>query len=153
MHRDSSSLAVTLALALVLIICFSILFPTLFKPAPPVIEVLSCSLNKEKVKANEIFQLAFEVKNNDNQNSHFLRVEFESHVLVSFYLGGQTLPKDEGKWYFTTTLTPSATLKQPINVNAGLEQGVAEISYSIVVNFYADGNQVDSIELKVTVEK
>jgi hypothetical protein len=152
MQRDSSSWVVVFAFVIVVIVVTSIILPKLFQSPPPILEILSCSLNKERAKADEVFYLTFKVKNND-KNSHFMRVEFESHVLVGFYIGDQLLPKDEGKWYFTTNLTPTATLEQPIGVKASLEKGVAEISYSIVANFYVDGNQVYSKELKITIEK
>ncbi len=143
----------TVALGLIIILAFSLAFKILLTPPPPPVEVIDASLNPNTVNINQIALLTITVKSNDNSKSHFLRIEFESHVLVVFNLGDQALPKENGKWYFTSTVNPSATIAQPFNVKATLESGIAQLMYQISVKFYLDGNQFDSKEFELTVRR
>jgi len=142
----------SLVVGLVLVIILALTMNNLFKPPPPILEVADFSLDPKEIRASETSTLTISIKSNDQDNAHFLRVEFESHTLVVFLLGDQLLPKDNGKWYFTTTLNPSEDTRQPFYVRAALASGVAEIKYGITVNFFADGNQFDSKRVELTVK-
>jgi len=142
----------SLIVGVIVIIILAYTMNTLFRPQPPTLEVKDFSLNPNNIKAGEIATLEFNIKSNDEDKSHFLRVEFESHTLVVFRLGSENLPIENGKWYFTTTVNPSATIVQPIHVRAALASGVAEIKYGITVNFFVDGNQFESRKTELTVK-
>ena len=141
----------SLVIAVIMIIFIAYTMNALFRPAPPTLEVEDFSLNPDSIKAGETATLEFDIKSNDEDKSHFLRVEFESHTLVVFRLGNENLPVENGKWYYTTTVNPSATIVQPIYVTAALSSGVAEIKYGITVNFFVDGNQFNSRRTELTV--
>jgi hypothetical protein len=141
----------SLAAGLVLIVILMFFMNSLFRPTPPVLEIKEFSLDPTNVKAGETAALTINIQSNDGEAGHFLRVEFESHTLVVFFLGSEQLPQDNGKWYFTTTVNPSGTIIQPIGIKAALASGVAEIKYGITVNFFTDGNQFDSRKVELTV--
>lgn len=143
----------TLALGIVLIIAISLAFRSFLVFPPPTVEVTDASLKPNTVKTNQIAVLSITIKSNDNSKSHFLRLEFESHVLVTFFLGDQNLQKEGGKWYFTSIMNPSATITQPFNVKATLENGIAQLAYEIIVKFYLDGNQFDTKTFTLNVER
>jgi len=143
----------TLALVLVIIIAFSLAFKSLFTPPPPTVEVTAATLDPNTININQVAILSITAKSNDKSKSHFLRIEFESHVLVTFLIGDQNLPYEGGKWYFTQSINPSATITQPFGVKGTLESGIAELKYQISVNFYLDGNQFDSKTFVLTVKR
>jgi len=143
----------TIALALVLVIAFSLYLKAFFAPPPPILQVEDVSLNPNTINIDQIASISITIKSNDNSKSHFLRIEFESHVLVSFLLGDVNLPQENGKWYFTRTVNPSEKFTQPFNVRASLESGIAQLIYYISIKFYVDGNQFDSRTLELTVRR
>ncbi len=138
---------------IVIVVIAFVVFSVAFRSPTPTIEVTECSLSPEKIKINNPVTLTIKIKNNDDEQAHSFKVEFESHSLVTFFLGGQQLPKENGIWYFTDTLNPSAELTQPMIVKADLEPGIAQLSYSITVKFYINDDQFDTKELKLTVER
>lgn len=141
-----------IAVIAVVIIAF-LMFTIFFRPPPPTIEVTEFSINPDTVKVNNPAILTIRIKNNDEEQSHSFKVEFESHSLVTFYLGGQQLPKENNVWYFNDMLNPSAELTQPIIVKANLEAGIKRLAYSISVSFYFNGKQFEKKELELTVER
>lgn len=143
----------TIALALVLIIAFSLTLKTFFTPPPPILQVEDISLNPNTINIGQMASISITIKSNDNSKSHFLRIEFESHVLVSFFLGDYNLPQENGKWYFTKSVNPSEKFSQPFNVRATLESGIAQLIYHISIKFYVDGNQFDTRTLELTVRR
>jgi len=143
----------TVALGLIIIIALSLAFKNLFTPPPPTLQVTVATLDPNTININQAAILSFTIKSNDKSESHFLRIEFESHVLVTFFIGDQNLPYESGKWYFTQSINPSATITQPFVVKAGLESGIAELKYLISVDFYLDGNQFDSKTFTLTVKR
>jgi hypothetical protein len=141
----------TIGIILIIILVLSNVL-TLFTPKPT-IEVVNAKLDPETININQVATLEITIKSNDKSKSHFLRIEFESHSLVSFLIGDQYLPRDQGRWYFTDNVNPSATITQPFYVRATLESGIAQLQYQIVVNFYCDGNQFDSKTFVLTVRR
>lgn len=138
-----------IALAVIAFVVLSVAF----RPPTPTLEVEECSLNTKKTKINKPVTLTIRIKNNDKEQSHSFKVEFESHSLVTFFLGGQQLPKENNIWYFTDILNPSAELTQPITVKADLEPGISKLDYSIIVKFYINDEQFSTKNLKLTVER
>jgi len=141
-----------IALGLTLMIALTLVLKSFITIPPPTVEVTDASLNPDTVNVNQVTHLSVTVKSNDNTKSHFLRIEFESHVLVTFLLGDQNLPKEGGIWYFTSVINPSATITQPFNVEATLESGIAQLAYGITVKFYLDGNQFNTKTFALTVK-
>lgn len=139
------------ALALVLVITISMSLRTFLSPPPPTLEVTNVSLDPTAVNAGSPSTLSISVKSSDAGRSHFLRIDFSSHVLVTFLLGDESLPTEGGQYYFTITMNPSGQMTQPFRVRASLEPGIAQLVYSISVNFYVDGNQFDGRTMKLTV--
>jgi hypothetical protein len=138
-------------LGLVLIVAFSLSLKSFLSPPPPTLEVTNVSLNPTAVNVGSLSTLSISIKSNDAAGSHFLRIDFGSHVLVTFLIGNQSLPIESGKYYFTTTMNPSGQITQPFGVRATLESGIAQLVYQISVDFYLDGNQFDSRTLELTV--
>jgi len=141
-----------IALGLVLVIAVTMSLRIYLSPPPPTLEVTNVTLDPTTVNVGSLSTLTISVKSNDAATSHFLRIDFASHVLVTFLLGNQLLPTDGGKYYFTTTMNPSGQLTQPFGVRATLESGIAQLVYQITVNFYVDGKQFDSRTLTLTVK-
>lgn len=141
----------TIAVGLVIILTLSLSLRSFFAPPPPIIEVTNISLEPSTINVNQIAVLSIEIKSNDKSDSHFLRIEFESHTLVTFQLGNQNLPRESGKWYFTSIVNPTQKTNQPFNVRAQLEYGIAHLAYQILVKLYVDGNQFDSKALELSV--
>jgi hypothetical protein len=141
----------SLAMGIILIVMLALLFNSLFRPQPPVLELTNFSLDPTSIKAGQTTTLTFTIKSNDKDANHFLRVEFESHTLVVFLLGNNLLPDDNGKYFFTKTFNPGETTTQPITVKAALESGYSEAKYGITVNFFVDGNQFESKKVELTV--
>jgi hypothetical protein len=140
-----------LAIGVVLIVAFSMSLRSLFSPPPPTLEVTNFTLDPTTVNVGSLSMLTISIKSNDADSSHFLRIDFTSYVLVTFLLGNQTLPIEEGVYYFTTTINPSGQITQPFGVRATLESGIAQLVYSIKVDFYIDGTQFDSRTVDLTV--
>jgi hypothetical protein len=140
----------TIVLALVIVIAFSLSLNTFLTPPPPTLEVTNVSLSPTTVNVGDISILTISIKSNDASNSHFLRINFASHVLVTFLLGNQPLPTDGGQYYFTTNINPSGQISQPFGVSARLESGIAQLKYQITVTYFVDGNQFNSKTLELT---
>lgn len=85
----------TIGIILIIILVLSNVL-TLFTPKPT-IEVVNAKLDPETININQVATLEITIKSNDKSKSHFLRIEFESHSLVSFLIGDQYLPRDQGR--------------------------------------------------------
>mgnify|MGYP000020466075 FL=1 len=117
----------------------------------PTLEILECSLNPTDVKINQSSNLIFKVKNNDKDESHVLKVTFDSHYLVSFFLGNEPLSQSDGEWCFSEVINPSEETTQTITVKASLEHGVGQLTYDITVKFYVDDQHLLTKKLKLSV--
>jgi len=141
-----------LALALTLVIIFSIVSTRLFVKPPPAVEVTDCSLTSETVNSGGQTSLTFTLKSNDDKNAHLVKVEFSSHYLVNFFLGSEKLPKEDDVWYYEEMLNPLATHTQLINIRPTLESGISKLTYRITVVFYIEGKQFFNKNLDLTVQ-
>jgi hypothetical protein len=68
-------------------------------------------------------------------------------------IGSEWLSVERGVYKFTENLSQSATTTQQINVQASLMDGIAKIDYHISIAFLADGYQVESKSLTLTVQR
>jgi len=151
--RSSSGNFITvLAFAIILVTIFSVFVFPLLRQVPTV-EVTDCSLTSDTITNNGLTAITFTMKSNDKNETHAMRVEFSSHPLVIFKLGSEDLPTNNGVWYFTDTLGPTASHTQSVNVQAALESGIAKIDYRITINFLMDGTQIYSKNLDLTVQR
>lgn len=149
MYRKSGGLLLLAALSIAFVIYFSInQTPTL----PNEIEVPQCSLASKSITSGNQTSIIVTVKNNDEEHSHIIRMEFKSHELVDFFQGSQILPKKGGAWYYEYTIPPSATQTEEINVVATLESEISEFTYRISVAVFSDGKQFYDINLDLSVK-
>jgi len=119
----------------------------------PIIEVKDCTLTSDTVPNNGITTITITLKNNHKDNAYTIKIEFSSHSLVTFMLGSQELPKENGVWYFEDTLNPGATHTQEIKVKASLENGIAKIAYRITLNFYREGQHFYGKNFDLNVQR
>ncbi len=151
MYRKSGGLILIAALSVAIVIYFSFVYkqtPNL----PNAIEVPNCSLASKSITSGNQTSIIVTVKNNDNEHSHIIRMEFKSHELVSFSKESQILPKKGGTWYYEYTIPPSATHTEEINVVATLESEISEFTYRISVAVFSDGKQFYDINLDLSVK-
>jgi hypothetical protein len=141
-----------LAVALIMVFIIAVYVPPLFQKTP-VVEVSNCVLTADTISNNGTTSITFTLKSNDKQNAHVITVQFSSYPLVYFMLGSQNLPIQNGVYQYIENLNPSATSTQHIDVHASLENGIAKIDYAIGIVFLLDGQQAESKNLTLTVQR
>ncbi len=155
MSRGSSSTGgfmMTLAFALIVVAILAIVLSP-FLHRTPTVEVTACSLTSDTITHNGVTTVTFTLENNDDTNAHSVRITFSSHMLVTFMLGSEPLPRENDVWYHTENLNPSASHTQSIRVKALLEEGIAKLDYRITVNFHLKGRQFHSKNFDLTVTR
>ncbi len=135
------------------VIAAYLIFTVFFSPAPPIIEVVECSISPDTINVNSQAILTIKIRNHDEEQGHPFEVEFRSHNLVAFYLGEKQLQKDGDVWHFNDVLNPSAELTQPIIVRADLETGTKRLTRLISVRIYSNGEKLADKELELAVER
>lgn len=148
---SNNSMAVAFVAAIIIVVILAFSINGLFVPPTPVITMTNVSLNPSSTTAGHPVTLTLSLKNNDKSNSHFVLIQFESYTLVTFMLGNQQLPTQNGAFSFTTTMNAGSQLTQPFIVQASLENGIAQLSYQITIKLYVDGNQINEKNLTLPV--
>lgn len=142
----------TFVFALVAVVAFSLWAGTIFQPPTPAVTISNAVLSADSTHANNSVDLTVSLTSHDKDNSHTIEIQFESHALVTFYVGNQQLSTTGSTYAWDSNIGPSGSLTQPFKVTADLEQGIAELSYQITINLFVDGSQVDSKVLALKVQ-
>lgn len=151
MYRKSSGLILIAALSIAFVFFF-IFFYNGLQNSVTAIEVPECYLESKSITSGNRTSINVTVKNNDEENSHVIRIEFKSHELVSFFQESQILPKKDGSWYHEYTIPSSAIQSEEIYVIAKLESEISELTYRISVAVFSDGIQTYDINLDLSVK-
>jgi len=140
-----------LVFAMAIVIVFAI-FSRMFVYPPPLVEVKECSLTSDTVVSGTQTSIAITLQSNDAKNAHSIKMEFSSHLLVSFLIGSRELEKTGTIWHYEETLESKATHTTVINVLPTLESGVSKITYRITIVIYRDGEQFFNKNLDLVVQ-
>lgn len=151
MNRKSGGLILIAALSIAFVLFFSFFYNELLTPSTA-IEVPECYLESKSITSGNRTSIIVTVKNNDEEDSHLIRIEFKSHELVNFFQGSRILPKKDGTGYYEYTIPSSAILTEEIYVIPTLESGISELTYRISVAVFDDGKQTYDINLDLSVK-
>jgi hypothetical protein len=152
-YSRSGDFIKTLITAIILVTIMAVVISSVFKSPTPSVQVTECTLASDNVNTGQIVPVSISLQSNDVENSHNIRIEFTSHVLVSFLVGSRQLPTEGNVWYYDETLDSKAKLTNQINVRPLLEEGVSKITYRIDISVYNDGTQIFKKGLDLVVQR
>lgn len=141
---------ILIAMSVVLLVVVSF---SLNQTPTPIVQVKDYSINPNKISLNNQATLSFSLKNDDNKNTHYITVYFNTSSSVTLLMGTSPLPIGNGDSpYFTATLDPSQQSTFYLTVTGTLPSQTSSSTYPIVLNFFVDGKQFDSKQTSIIVQ-
>jgi len=98
--------------------------------------------------------LSIGLKNGDKNRSHEVRLVFITNQYVTLSMGEGRLSRSNSTWApYEFIMAPGQERTEHITVRAKLEPGQTSATYSILVEFYVDGKQIETKTQDLTVVK